>query len=562
MLLIQHGGRNTGKNIESKSKATRDALDDQIKKCMDLQVSRLYHTLISLRFIQVFYQIKYRIVKPKRVKSKSDGLFAQLDLIDFPKKQTSLYVEKATWSFNFLNLKRSFSEDMQDWSFADYGMLWTYNLNYFDWLHQLGMSKEVGLATLRKYYSRPALNNHIILHPYPTSIRIINFAKFVSKWDIKEKWLFHDLESDLKLLIGRLEYHLLANHLLENAFALYIGGLITKKEEFTRKGKKLLIRELKKQVLKDGMHYERSPMYHLIILERLLDSLNFAKSAKDNLLPELRFYATRMTGLVLNWQDLDRIPMMQDSAYGIALSIPSILEYSHRLLGDDFPEAANDLGDSGYRRINSGYFRLFANVGSIGPSYQPGHAHADELNFELYYKGAPIIVDTGISTYEKNPRRQFERSTVSHNCVVLNAKNSSDVWSGFRVGRRAKVELIEDDIMVVAQHFGYAPIVVKRSWHSLNGTIVINDVLKNTPKRFEARGKLHFHPDISIERINKNTFNLSNNLVLKIESSSDTLDVSICNYLYAHGYNCLNSAKVITYTCNNQIQITIREVGQ
>jgi hypothetical protein len=561
LLLLQHGGRNTGRIIVNRSKVTRVALDAQIKKVMDLQLSRLYHTLVSLRFIQVLYRIKYRFVKPKRVELLSDGVFTQLDLVDSPKKQTSLYIEGATWSFNFLNLNRSFSEDMKDWSFAEYGMLWTYNLNYFDWLHQLGMSKEVGLATLRKYYSIHAINNNIILHPYPTSIRIINIAKFVSKWNIKEKWLFHELESDLKLLSGRLEYHLLANHLLENAFALYVGGLTTKREEFIGKGKKLLIRELKKQVLNDGMHYERSPMYHLIILERLLDSLNFAKSTKDNLEPELGFYAIKMTRLTMIWKDLDRVPMMQDSAYGIALSVPSILEYSNKLLGDHYPATVNHLGDSGYRIINSDNFSLFANVASLGPSYQPGHAHADELNFELFYRGAPVIVDTGVSTYEKNQRRQFERSTESHNCIVINDINSSDVWSGFRVGKRAKVQLIQDDGTITAQHFGYYPIIVKRSWQLLDGTIVITDELKNIPKSLEGRGKLHFHPDIKIERIDKNTLVLSNHLVVKFESSSETIDVSVGQYKYAKGYNCLITAKVITYNCKASIRITISEVS-
>ena len=97
-----------------------------------------------------------------------------------------------------MNLEQSFSETLLDWSFADYGMLWTYNLNYFDWLHQPGMSKEQGLETLSQFYATPAEKNPIILHPYPTSLRIINTAKFISKWDIKEDWLYHELVSDLK----------------------------------------------------------------------------------------------------------------------------------------------------------------------------------------------------------------------------------------------------------------------------------------------------------------------------------------------------------------------------
>ena len=60
------------------------------------------------------------------------------------------------------------------------------------------MSKEQGLETLSQFYATPAEKNPIILHPYPTSLRIINTAKFISKWDIKEDWLYMNLVSDLK----------------------------------------------------------------------------------------------------------------------------------------------------------------------------------------------------------------------------------------------------------------------------------------------------------------------------------------------------------------------------
>ena len=45
-------------------------------------------------------------------------------------------------------------------------------------------------------------------------------------------------------------------------------------------------------------------MYHLIILERLLDALNFAKATSDDLEAILESYAVRMTGLTMNWEDL------------------------------------------------------------------------------------------------------------------------------------------------------------------------------------------------------------------------------------------------------------------
>ncbi|MDA8687056.1 heparinase II/III family protein [Schleiferiaceae bacterium] len=461
-------------------------------------------------------------------------------------------------------MKHTFCQSSLDWSFADYGMLWTYNLNYFDWLHQQGMSKEQGLKTLRQFYATPAENNPIIQHPYPTSLRIFNTAKFISKWGIKEDWLYSELLSDLKFLSSRLEYHLLANHLLENAFALYIGGLITDQKKITQQGKKLLIRELKEQILNDGMHYERSPMYHLIILERLLDAHNFAKAVGDDLEPILKSYAVNMTGLTLNWKDLDRIPMMQDSAYDIALSVSDILEYSKRLLEQDYPSESNDLMDSGYRRLDSGNFTLIANVGSISPSYQPGHAHADELNFELFYKGAPLIVDTGISTYEKNDRRLLERSTSCHNCVV-SGSNSSDVWSGFRVGKRANVKIASDDHQKLkAEHDGFGTITARTFDCSVTGQMIITDELiyQSNLKGYYGKGYLHFHPDVHLEQIDEATFLINNQINLAF--NNDKYNPSIIEletYSYAKGYNKLLDARLISYSVFEQIKIQIREAS-
>ena len=82
---------------------------------------------------------------------------------------------------------------------------------------------------------------------------------------------------------------------------------------------------------------------------------------------------------------------------------------------------------------------MFIDFGKIGPSYQPGHAHSDTFNFELIKNGNPFIVDTGVSTYEKNERRQIERSTSSHNTITIGDYEQSEVWGGFRVAKRAKI---------------------------------------------------------------------------------------------------------------------------
>jgi uncharacterized heparinase superfamily protein len=347
---------------------------------------------------------------------------------------------------------------------------------------------------------------------------------------------------------------LLANHLLENAFALYIGGLITGQEKFIKKGKKLLATELKEQVLNDGMHYERSPMYHLIILERLLDALNFAKVTKDELESLLQLYAIRMTGLAMNWQDLERIPMMQDSAHDIALTLPVILKYSRILLADEYPSKPHKFQDSGYSILNSENFFLFANLGSIAPFYQPAHAHSDELSFELFYLNHPLIVDTGVSTYNKNEIRFKERSSYSHNCVSIKNKNLSDVWSGFRVGKRTSVKS-KSKFNFIAATCKSELIEISRKFEMRSESLMLEDRVIVNNDDF-VQGCLHIHPDLELQKLDACVFKASDIL---ITISTDKNEAWIEDYTYCRGFNKRIPAKKLVYSIQNQANVEFRK---
>ena len=100
--------------------------------------------------------------------------------------------------------------------------------------------------------------------------------------------------------------------------------------------------------------------------------------------------------------------MVNDSTYNISLSSKDLFNYSKIL---KIIPGNITLHESGYRRWSDNCVEIFMDIGPIGPGHIPGHAHADTFNFEFLYKKRPIIVDIGISTYEKNSRRQTERST-------------------------------------------------------------------------------------------------------------------------------------------------------
>src|SRR5690606_10982261 len=93
--------------------------------------------------------------------------------------------------------------------------------------------------------------------------------------------------------------------------------------------------------------------------------------------------------------------------------------------------------DSGYFRLSNQAAVAILDVARVGPDYLPGHAHADTLSFELSIADQRVVVNGGTSRYGDGPERHLERSTAWHSTVEVAGENSSEVWGGFRVGRRA-----------------------------------------------------------------------------------------------------------------------------
>ena len=390
----------------------------------------------------------------------------------------------------FLNLERRFASEV-DWSFIDHGLLWNYHLHYLNWLNRYnGDSSE-----LLGNYAKHGHGAGSSLDPYPTSLRILNTAKAFATGRIEPSASASALvRKDTVNLCRKLEYHIGANHLLENGFGLLWGGFFIDEPDAWNIGKRIVLKEMREHILDDGGHFERSPMYHAIILWRLLDTINLLRGSNvdagdidegqtHGVEQILRRYASRMLAWTqaFPWsgEGEHRSGNVNDSAPGMTPSRQELVDYATRL-GLDV--ALGTLGASGYRVLTGpDSLKLLADVGAVGPDYQPGHAHADTLAFELYHGETPILIDTGTSTYEGCPRRAWERSTRAHNTVAIGRFDSSEVWSTFRVARRARVTIREDrQQRLAASHDGYRSrfgITHTRTWEIGNDTIAIIDDL-------------------------------------------------------------------------------------
>ncbi|WP_386117862.1 heparinase II/III family protein [Thiohalocapsa marina] len=442
------------------------------------------------------------------------------------------------------------------------------------------------------------------------------------------------LATQARWLRKRLEHHLLGNHLFANAKALIFAGAFFEGAEaecWLALGQRLLRRELNEQILADGGHFERSPMYHAILLEDVLDVLNLAGVypgvLDDALLALCRVKAVAMLDWLAAMTHPDgEISFFNDAAFGIAPTLADLGAYAEQLgigaradsggyasldpaymsesggyasldppyasttsvipagkpesragiatlplpnalelyasppslaLGPVFPAGTTDvecrwLRDSGYVRLQAGPAVALLDCAPIGPDYLPGHAHADTLSFELSLFGQRVIVNGGTSRYGSGPERLAERGTAAHSTVQVDGAESSEVWGGFRVARRARpfdvrvrdakarfctepgFEPPAPALQVSAAHDGYSRLpgrpVHRRDWLLTEDRLRVTDRVEGEVRSAVAR--FHLHPAIEARVFGKHqgpegvtwtgTFQLPDGVILNWQATGGT----------------------------------------
>lgn len=464
----------------------------------------LFNTVRHLRVSQIRYQIWYRLKSPF-IKLANYTAYRNNTLHPVTSRysrqlilSSNKYLGKL--SFSFLNLDHQFKDNI-DWNFARHGKLWNYSLQYFDLLLDDTIPKS-DKEFLIESFSEDLLNGTVKPEPYPVSLRLVNWIVYYSETGYRSENFEQALKCQVNYLEHNLEFHIQANHLLENYIALFISGLALKNEKLIEKTWLAILDQLDEQVLEDGGHYECSPMYHSILLGKLMlvyEILENRGSVPD--VSRLKEKLQKMLGWLYaisfsnkTWAHLN------DTTVGIAPSVSEITNVAEKL--NLLPQKIN-LNQSGYRKCIMGEWEVIIDAGNILPSYQPGHAHSDMLAFCLQVNNQPILVDTGTSTYQSNLQRSIERSTLAHNTVVINDNNQSDVWGSFRIGARAKITIHQDSANYLdASHDGYKRIFGKehfRSFQLTENSLVIKDRLVGKAiKNIDTVAAFHFDKDCRI----------------------------------------------------------------
>ena len=377
--------------------------------------------------------------------------------------------------------------------------------------------------------------------PFPISLRIVNWLKFLQSADIGQKELeviTQSLKEQCLWLENHLEFHLMGNHLFKNGKALMFMGLSFQGKDAKRwlsKGQKIIETQLAEQILKDGGHFERSTMYHSMIFEDCLDLLNIMLCANKPGLGCLIKKITDKSGKMAGYLSLmllsdGRISLFNDAAFGIEAEPQDILTYYKQISKNKvaaFKDKVCALPETGYYILcPSKRDKMIIDCGMIGPDYQPGHSHCDTLSFEFSVKGQRIIVDSGCTGYEENEIRNYNRGNKGHNTLTIDEENQSEIWASHRCALKAKPLnpvcglLKKNTLFFRGGHDGYKRLkgspVHSREVTCKDSVWVIKDFVDGRGVHF-IQSRLHINPFVDIKiKNNEAQISCNKDMLLKI----------------------------------------------
>ncbi len=485
----------------------------------------MFYAIRYLKPIQIYGQIRNRIVARtfsrrfwiKRGESVQLGDCVWRPSGEFlpPGPQQNSQADMLAGRLTFLNQEKRLGWPF-DWTPPNVSKLWEYNLHYFEYIFALDYenAKFLVLDWIEKY---PLARNADGWEPYPVSLRLMNWTAFFLGRHRAQTLADEFFCATLKLstatqaewLLYRREFHLLANHYLENAASLaFVGSCFEGPDakQFFQIGLDILKRELSAQILTDGMHFERSPMYHsrvVYLFKLLLDTGN------AELIELVGPYHEKAASALSKLCHPDgQIALLNDAAFGIYNEPKQLCAVTEN------DAETFSLPHAGYYGANTkaGHY-IICDAGEIGPAYNPGHGHGDIFSFELSIYGKRIIVDSGTYNYVNSPERRYSRSTSAHNTVEIDGLDQCEFFDAFKVGCRAYPKNVrwqetQNGFTLEGEHDGYKRLPAKAIHHRRfewqhRGTLEIVDRI-DARRPVAAISRFHLHPDCNVTALGDN----------------------------------------------------------
>lgn len=419
------------------------------------------NTVKYLKGIQIWYQLQNRISGRRQEKI----LKRILAIDNIPQmKPVSVMIPALDSEPNYLArfrvgsllkneveiLHEKHAIDLKEWEVTEASHLWNYNLQYLEFLIPLaaaGRNDESGQCFQKWCEYVDSWIDHPVkdsFAPYTISMRIPNLLICMNI--LREKIQGSELESKLiksiyqqycYLLLTQ-ELALLANHYFENLKTILICSALFGEQDDYKKYFARFCDQIKEQVLADGIHYERSIMYHKIILEDILRVYSVLESRREyqkdagKMLAVIGHMAEALASIS---RGFSQTPLFNDAGNNVAKDTDSLLEAVQEITGHPISDEQTTFVKSGYYKLYAGENTLLFDCGPIGPSYMGGHAHCDCLSFELARGRKTVFINSG--TYQYQGRlRKFFRSTAAHNTIMIDDREQAELWGEHRAARK------------------------------------------------------------------------------------------------------------------------------
>ena len=358
---------------------------------------------------------------------------------------------------------------------------------------------------------------------------------------------FVAIDRQLRHVERHLSYYFSPNtHLTGEALALYVVGHAfpehAASERWSATGRRILLKEIDRQILPDGGHAERSMHYQRYTLDFYLLALLTARRAAD--VDAARTFAAAVTQLAeftrAMADDDGRLPLIGDDDGGmlwpiagrqcndvrdslavaaVALGRPDLApwgipEEAFWIAAGEAMQSIEDVdeaappprsatfADTGYvvLRAGDGDHAVF-DAGAHG-YMNGGHAHADALSLTVRLGRRPVLVDPGTSTYTMDAQlRDRMRGSFNHNTVAIDDRPQSIPAGPFHWKTAAAARLNASRHgggfdWAEAVHDGYAPIEHRRSVVRADGAgVLVVDELRPGSDLDVHSAAAHWHFD-------------------------------------------------------------------
>lgn len=425
---------------------------------MRKKLENYYWTLKYLKKSQLFYLVKNRLERRQKAVTaadspKTDHLHLWMEHLDAHPDYLKRFCSDEILSGQITLLHESGRIGGKNWKDPEKSHLWNFNLHYLEYLIPLAAAYrqeqdvryyECFRDICGKWMQDNREGTGDGWHPYTISLRLTNlwicmdgFGEIFEADTAFAKELRDSMYAQYLHLRKKPELHLLGNHYLENLKTALLGARYFREPEVYDRYREKLLAELKEQILSDGVHYERSLMYHKIILEDLMRAAKAVRRNDSHLYGELMDIIQKMADALWSLErGMGHTLLFNDAGDNVARPMSCLLDG----LASEFgitprAEGKEAFPDAGYYCLGNERIRIVLDAGEMAPSYMPGHGHCDGLSFELALDGKPLFVNSGTGQYQ-GPLRPYFRSTRAHNTVVIDGEEQSVCWGEHRVGRR------------------------------------------------------------------------------------------------------------------------------